>query len=338
MTNTEIATVLETIADLLEFQGANPFRVRAYRNAARTIHDLAEPVTQILDSADRRLTDIPGIGADLSEKVTTLVRTGSLAMLDQLLAEIPSGVLSVMRVHGLGPKRAAALYKELGISDLEQLREACQSHRVSQLKGFGEKTEQSILSGIEIAAQADERMYWADADQIAQSLRAHLNTCQAVDRMEIAGSYRRGKETIGDLDILVIVNNVSCAMDCLSAYPGLRDVLARGETKMSVRLQTGLQVDLRTVAAESFGAALQYFTGSKDHNVVLRGMAKALGLKINEYGVFRDDRQIAGRTEEEVYAAVGLPWIPPELREAPRVRVGRGGHVAAPRGTGGPAR
>ncbi|MGO8747625.1 MAG: DNA polymerase/3'-5' exonuclease PolX [Thermoguttaceae bacterium] len=316
MTNAEIAAVFETVADLLEFQGSNPFRVRAYRNAARTIHDLAEPVATMMEAENRRLTDISGIGADLAEKIATLVRTGSLPMLEEILAEIPSGVLSILRVPGLGPKRASTIYRELGVSSLEQLREACESHRIRELKGFGEKTEQSILSGLEIAAQAEQRMYWADADQIAQSLRGHLGRCKAVREMEIAGSFRRGKETIGDLDILAVANDAAEVMDCLATYPSLATVLARGDTKMSVRLRSGLQVDLRTVPAESFGAALQYFTGSKAHNVVLRGKAKGLGLKINEYGVFRGEAQIAGRTEEDVYAAVGLPWIPPELREA----------------------
>jgi DNA polymerase (family 10) len=187
---------------------------------------------------------------------------------------------------------------------------------VQGLKGFGAKTEASILQGLQIAAQADLRTYWADADQVAQSLREHLRASKAVGQLEFAGSYRRGKDTVGDLDILVTAGDPAAVMDRFAAYPGVADVLARGDTKMSVRLQSNLQVDVRVVAEESFGAALQYFTGSKAHNIVLRGMAKDRGLKINEYGVFRGDDQIAGRTEEEVYAAVDLPWIPPELREA----------------------
>jgi len=316
MTNAEIAAVFEQVADLLEFQGANPFRVRAYRNGARAIHDLAEPVAELAASQDRELTDIPGIGKDLAEKVATLVRTGALPMLDELLEQVPETILAILRVPGLGPKRTAILYHELGTATLEQLREACESHRVSRLKGFGAKTEAAILQGLAIAAQADERTYWADADSIAGSLREHLGGCRAVKRMEFAGSYRRGKDTVGDLDILVVAADPAAVMDSFAAYPGVAGVLVRGDTKMSVRLHSKLQVDLRVVAEESFGAALQYFTGSKAHNVVLRGMAKARGLKINEYGVFRGEQQIAGRSEEDVYAAVDLPWIPPELREA----------------------
>lgn len=316
MTNAEIAAVFAQVADLLEFQGANPFRVRAYRNAARTIQDLPTPVSAMVEGDGARLTEIQGIGADLAEKITTLVRTGSLPMLEELRSQIPASVLDIMRVPGLGPKRAAALYHELGIKTLEELREACQAHRVRELKGFGEKTESAILEGLQLALEASQRIYWAEADQVAQALREHLAGCKAIRQMEFAGSYRRGKDTVGDLDLLVVADPPADAMDRFATFPEVADVLARGDTKMSVRLQFGLQVDLRVVGAESFGAALQYFTGSKAHNVELRGMARQKGLKINEYGVFRGDQRVAGRTEEEVYAAVGLPWIPPELREA----------------------
>jgi len=318
MTNAEIAVVFDQIADLLEFQGANPFRVRAYRNGARAIKDFPESLEDVASHADRRLTDITGIGKDLAEKVVTLLKTDSLPMLDDLLAEIPESVLAILRVPGLGPKRAAVLHNELGVNNLDQLRDACQSHRVRQLKGFGAKTETSILDGLEIAAQAEKRTYWARADEMVQSILEHLRTCGAVERMEPAGSYRRRKDTVGDLDVLVVAGRAGEVMDCFGAYPGLSQVLARGETKMSIRLGSGMQVDLRVVPAESFGAALQYFTGSKDHNIVLRGKAKDLGLKVNEYGVFRGKERIAGATEEEVYAALGLPWFPPELREARR--------------------
>jgi len=316
MTNAEIAAVFEEIADLLEFQGANPFRVRAYRNGARAIHDLAEPVAGRIGSEEHPLTDVPGIGKDLAEKVALLVSTGSVPLLEELRQQVPESVLAMLRVPGLGPKRAATIFHELGVDGLDALRDACQAHRVSQLKGFGEKIEAAVLQGIDLAAQAELRVYWADADQTAQSLRRHLAACPAIERLEFAGSYRRGKDTVGDLDLLVIAAHAAAVMDRLAAYGGVDQVLARGNTKMSVRLESKLQVDLRVVPAESFGAALQYFTGSKAHNIVLRGMAKDRGLKLNEYGVFRDDRLVAGRSEEDVYAAVGLPWIPPELREA----------------------
>ena len=318
MTNAEIAVVFEQVADLLEFQGANPFRVRAYRNGARAIKDLPEAVEDVANDPDRQLTDIAGIGKDLAEKVMTFLMTDSLPLLEELLAEIPESVLAILRVPGLGPKRAALLHNELGINDLDQLREACESQQVRRLKGFGAKTEAAILAGLEIAAQAEERTYWAHADEIARAMLEHLRSCRGIEKMEMAGSYRRGKDTVGDLDVLVVADEPKEVMDCFGAYPGRAQVLMRGDKKMSIRLGSGLQVDLRVVPAESFGAALQYFTGSKAHNIVLRGMAKDRGLKVNEYGVFRGEEQIAGATEEEVYAALDLPWFPPELREARR--------------------
>ncbi len=318
MTNVEIAAVFDHIADLLEFQGANPFRVRAYRSAARTIHDLPESAAEIAADPKRSLTDIEGIGKDLAEKITTLVQTGSLPMLEELLAEIPESVLAILRVPGLGPKRAAILFHELNIADIDQLREACQKHLVRELKGFGAKSEEAILQGLDIAAQAGLRMLWANADQHVQSILSHMGSCRAIEKIEAAGSYRRCQDTVGDLDFLVVAQNTNAVMDHLTHYGGLAHILARGDTKMSIRLTGGVQVDLRVVPSISFGAALQYFTGSKQHNIVLRGRAKDQGLKINEYGVFRGERMIAGRIEEDVYAALGLPCIPPELREARR--------------------
>lgn len=316
MTNAEIAAVFDRIADLLEFQDANPFRVRAYRNAARTIGDYSEPLSTVAADADRKLTDIAGIGKDLAEKIATLIETGSVPMLDELLAEIPESVLGMLRVPGLGPKRAATIYRELGVTSLDELAEACRAHRVRDLKGFGAKTEESILRDIDIAMDAGKRLLWAQADAIAQSLRAHLESCQSIVQMEFAGSYRRGKDTVGDLDLLVVAADDTEVMDRLGAFESVREILLRGSTKMSVRLSQGLQVDLRVVPAESFGAALQYFTGSKEHNVVLRGMARGRGLKVNEYGVFRGEERIAGQAEEDVYAALDLPCFAPELREA----------------------
>lgn len=319
MTNSQIADAFDEIADLLEFQGANPFRVRAYRNSARTIRDHAEPLASIVESDPHRLTELPGIGEDLAGKIVTLVQTGSLPMLEELRQQVPPSVLALLRIPGVGPKKAAALHRELGITTLDQLRDACTAGKVRQLKGFGEKTEQAILEGIQVAEQAHRRLYWAEADQIVQTLREHLRPCRAIQQLEFAGSYRRGKETVGDLDILVVARDAKEVMDCLAAFPETEEVLARGETKMSLRLAGGLQVDVRVVPEASFGAALQYFTGSKEHNIILRGRARERGLKINEYGVFRvhdgKEERIAGRTEEEVYAALGLPLFPPELRE-----------------------
>ncbi|MBX3426981.1 MAG: DNA polymerase/3'-5' exonuclease PolX [Pirellulales bacterium] len=331
MTNREIAVVFDQVADLLEFQGANPFRVRAYRTAARKVGDHAEPLAEIAEDPVRSLTDIDGIGKDLAEKIETLLATGSLPMLAELQAAIPAGVMALLRVPGLGPKKAAALHEQLGIASLEMLRAACEADQVSQLKGFGEKTQTTILKGIDLAATADQRTRWADADAIVADLRSHLEVVPGVRQLEAAGSYRRGKETVGDLDFLVDADDAAPVMDRLGEYPSVAEAIARGDTKMSVRLASGLQVDLRVVPARSFGAALQYFTGSKDHNVELRGRAKARGLRVNEWGVFRVDpdadpdakdagpqsgEYVAGRTEAEVYAALDLPCFPPELREA----------------------
>ena len=320
MTNAKLADVFEQVADLLEFQGANPFRIRAYRNGARTIRDYSEPVAGIVADDSRQLTDIDGIGKDLAQKCRVLVETGELPQLVELLAEIPSTVLDLLRIPSLGPKKAKILYTELGITTLNALRAACESGQVRGLKGFAAKTEAAILHGIEIAAIANQRILWAQADDIAQQLLRHLEPCSNVERMETAGSYRRGRETVGDLDILVVSTSPEEVMDRMDEFPDRAETIARGGTKMSVRLSNGLSVDLRVVPAESFGAALQYFTGSKDHNVVLRGMARQQGLRINEYGVYRvqgnDQQYVAGAEEADVYAALDLPWFPPELRES----------------------
>ncbi len=319
MTNNQIATVFEQIADLLEFQGANAFRVRAYRNAARVIGDSTESLDRVVDGSEdpvKELQAIEGIGKDLAEKIETLVRTGALPMLVELQAQVPASVLAILRVPGLGPKKAATLFKELHVQSLADLRKACDEHRVRELKGFGAKTEETILRGLETAETADKRLLWAVADERVQAIREHLQGVPGLVRLEPAGSYRRGRETIGDLDFLAVASDPNPAMDRLAAHPEVALVLARGETKMSVRLNEGLQVDLRVVPEDSFGAAWQYFTGSKDHNVVLRGMAKDRGLKINEWGVYRGEKKIAGATEEDVYATLDLPCFLPEIREA----------------------
>ena len=322
MTNASIADTFEELADLLEFQGANPFRIRAYRNGARTIRDLPEPVESILGDDERSLTDIDGIGKDLAAKCKVLVESGELPQRLQLLEEIPVSVLDMLRVPNLGPKKARVLFDQLGISTLDQLRVACEESQVRQLKGFGVKTEQRILQGIAIAAKAGERILWAKADETAQAIAQHLRDCPSIEQLELAGSYRRGCETVGDLDVLVVSTNSDEVMNRFGEFPDLKETIVRGDTKMSIRLSSGLSVDLRVVPAESFGAALQYFTGSKEHNVVLRGMAKQRGLKINEYGVFRSDGEqevyLAGATEADVYGRIDLPVFPPEMREARR--------------------
>ncbi len=321
LNNSQIADVLEELADLLEFQGSNAFRIRAYRNAARTVRNQSESIATLATEHPDKLTEMAGIGKAVAEKCVTLVTTGKLPQLEQLLEEIPESTLAMLRIPGLGPKKAAVLYKELGITSLAQLKRACEDGEVRKLKGFAQKTEQAILDGLAIAEAANKRLYWADVDEIAQAMQEHFSQCKAVKQLEFAGSYRRGKETVGDLDILVVGSDVQQVMDCLAQYPDVASTIVRGDTKMSIRLQIGLQVDLRVVPAKSFGAALQYFTGSKEHNVLLRGLAKSRGLKINEYGVFRvqeddEDEYVAGATEADVYGTLQLPVFAPELREA----------------------
>ncbi len=322
MNNGQIANAFDQIADLLEFQGANMFRVRAYRNGARTVRDYPEPLAALATEGAARLTQIQGIGQDLASKIITLVQSGDLPMLQELRAEVPESVLALVRIPGVGPKKAAALSKQLGIKTLDELRAACESGAVRKIKGFGETTEKAILKGIAVAEQVNVRMYWSESDLVVQSLREHLLAARGIQQIEFTGSYRRGKDTVGDIDILVVAKEPAAVMDQLDRYGDREEVLARGETRMSIRTYRGMQVDLRVVPAESFGAALQYFTGSKEHNVVVRGMAKDRGLKINEYGVYRVDEsgetRIAGATEEEVYQAIGLPVFPPELREGRR--------------------
>ena len=320
MKNSQIADLFEQLADLLEFQGANAFRTRAYRNGARAIRDLGESVKAIVEDDPKRLQEIDGIGKSVAEKCATLVQTGEIPQLTEVLEQVPETVLALLRIPGLGPKKAAVLFRELQIESLEQLQAACEAGQVEQLKGFGAKTQESILAGIAIASAAGERILWAHADEVVEELREHMASCPAIEQLDFAGSYRRGRETIGDLDILVVSQNVDPVMDHLAEFSRLQTVIVRGGTKMSIRLDTGLQVDLRVVPQESFGAALQYFTGSKDHNVIVRGLAKQQGLKINEWGVFRiqDDKEeyIAGQTEADVYATLNLPVFPPEMREA----------------------
>jgi DNA polymerase (family 10) len=261
------------------------------------------------------LTELPGIGEDLAGKIREIVETGTTAALQEHRQAVPATLAELLKIPGLGPKRVKALYQDLGIRTVEQLRKAAQDGRVRALKGFGGKTEQHILDQLKARAGGEKRFQSAIATPYAESLIAYLKDCSGVKQVVAAGSYRRAKETIGDLDILVTAAPGSPVTDRFVSYPEVEEILAHGATKASVRLACKLQVDVRVVPDDSYGAALQYFTGSKAHNVTLRQLAQQQGLKLNEYGVFRGDRPVAGVTEESVYAAVGLPWIPPELRE-----------------------
>jgi DNA polymerase (family 10) len=324
VTNADIAAAFEQVADLLEYQGENVFRVRAYRNAARTVEGLIEPVARVRADPKRSLTDLEGIGADLAGKIETLLDSGRLPLLEKLEQQVPAVVFDLVRVPGLGPKKVKALVDALGITSLADLEAACRAGKVRGIKGFGPKTEAGILENLAFAQDPErDRLLWNEAETIAAGLIGWLREIPATGRAEAAGSLRRGRDTVGDLDVLVESDDPVPVMQRLVDWPETAEVLLRGETKTSVRGPRKVRVDLRVVPRASFGAALQYFTGSKEHNVRLRGRARDQGLTINEYGVFRlatdggeaKGLSLAGETEEDVYRAVGLPWIPPELRE-----------------------
>jgi DNA polymerase (family 10) len=314
VTNAAIAAIFDEIADLLDIQSANPFRVRAYRNAARTIGELGTDVKTLM-ARGMPLTDIPGIGADLSNKITEIVDTGSCEFLKRLQKDVPPAVTQLMRLPGLGPKRVKTLWKDLDIQTMDQLLKAAQAGRIRELPGFGEKTEQKILDAAQRQLAQAPRVKLAVAAQYAEPLAAYLRAAAGVLHVDVTGSYRRMRETVGDLDLVVVAADSAKVMERLARYEEVRETLASGPTRATVILKSGMQVDVRVVPEESYGAALQYFTGSKAHNIAIRRMAQDKGLKINEYGVFRGERRIAGKTEASVYKTVGLPWIAPELRE-----------------------
>ena len=307
--------MLNRIADLLEIKGENFFKVRAYREAVRQIDNLTTEVLALIH--DGRLTDVPGIGEAIEKKIVEFVTTGRLEFLTRLEAEVPPALIDLTRVPGLGPRTAKEIYDALGILSLDALEEAARQHRLQRLPGIKAKTEENILKGIGMLKRTEGRTYFPEAWMLAESFLTSLRDQRGVIRVEVAGSLRRAQETIGDLDLLVATSDPASMCRDFAQLPQVAEVIAQGETKTSIRVRSGMQVDLRAVRPESFGAAWQYFTGSQAHNVQLRGRSERLGrLKINEYGVFDEGgRRIAGETEEEVYAAVGCAWIPPELRE-----------------------
>lgn len=312
--NAEIADLFDETADVLDIQGANPFRVRAYRNAARMLRSYGmEMAVLVAQGAD--LTQLPAIGADLAARITELVTRGKSPALDQIRKGMPRIALELLKLPGVGPKRARALTEELRIHNLEQLHRAALDHRIRKLPGFGEKGEAAILAALTKKKAKPERMKLAAAAPIAQALTAHLKKAPGIGEVTVAGSFRRGMETVGDLDILATAKSGKPVIAHFTRFPEVAKVLAAGTTRATVVLRAGLQVDLRVVPEESYGAALYYFTGSKAHNIAVRLIAQKKGLKVNEYGVFRGPKRIAGASEEEVFAAVGLPFIPPELRE-----------------------
>ena len=316
MQNPDIARVFDEVADLLEIQDANPFRVRAYRNAARTIRDYPEPIAELVHSGGKDLTEIPGIGEDLAEKITDIVTTGELPLRKQLAAKLPAGLLDLLRIPGLGPKRVKLLHKKLKVTSAADLAAALNKGRIQKLKGFGPKIEEKIRTGLGAAQVSERRLLLHEAEAQANAIVAHLEAGGGITQIAVAGSYQRRKETIGDLDVLVTCTDSTKIMDRFVKYGEVAEVLSQGETRSTVKLRGGLQVDVRAVEPAAYGAALQYFTGSKAHNVELRKIAQDRELKLNEYGLVKGTRRVAGATEAEIYAKLGLDWIPPELREA----------------------
>lgn len=312
--NAEIAEILDRMADLLEIQGANPFRVRAYRNASLTVAGLARSLADML-AVSEDLSKLPDIGKDLASKIREIVDTGRLAALEELEKDVPAGLVELTRLPGLGPKRVKSLHESLGIHDLEGLERAARKHRIRELPGFGAKTEQRIVEALARHEQNEGRHKLADVEGIADAYVEYLEAVAGVNRVVVAGSYRRRQETVGDLDILVTCKKGTPVMKAFVEYEAVDAVSSRGTTRSTVVLRSGLQVDLRVVPEISYGAALYYFTGSKAHNVAVRTIAVKKKLKINEYGVFKGKQRVAGRTEEELFKTVGLRYIEPELRE-----------------------
>ena len=315
MENAEIARLFREMAELLEVQGANTFRIRAYRNAARVIEEHAEPIAELLQHDGKKLQELPGIGADLAGKIEEIVRTGSLRALKDAKREAPRGAVELMRVPGIGPSRARTLSAELGIRSVAGLARAAKAGKIRTLSGFGAASEKNILAELAARSGGEQRIARATAAQYGESMLAYLRDFRGVKRADIAGSFRRGRETVGDLDILVECADGQAVSDHFVAFPEVREVLAHGPTKASVVLRSGLQIDLRVLDAASYGAGLYYFTGSKAHNIAVRRLGQKRGLKINEYGIFRGRTQLGGRHEIDVFKSVGLPFIPPELRE-----------------------
>ncbi len=312
--NEDVAAIFEEMADLLEIEEANPFRVRAYRNAARTVRGLGRDLGEFIKEG-KDLTALPGIGKDLAAKIKEIEETGRSVALDKLHKEVPASLEDLLQLPGLGPKRVKTLYNELGIETLKDLEQAVRDGCIHGLAGFGEKTEQRILENIVGHRTKKQRFLRSLAAVYAEPLVKYLQQVRGVKEVTIAGSYRRGKESVGDVDILVGATKASDVMDRFVHYDEVREVLSKGTTRAGVILRCGLQVDLRLVAEEEFGAALHYFTGSKAHNIQLRLLGKQQGLKINEYGVFKGERRVAGKTEESVFKSVGLSYMPPELRQ-----------------------
>lgn len=324
--NADIAHVLQDYAALLEIQGESTFRVRAYQNAARTVENLSEPIARLVHE-QRELTALPGIGERMAEHIQEIVETGTLATLQHAQQTLPRSLTALLEVETLGPKKAKQLYEQLGVTSVPELQAALDSGAVATLPGFGPKTVENLRRAVSHATGHARRLKLADADQLVEPLLAYMRTAPGVGHVEVAGSLRRRQETIGDIDILVTCRTSQPVMAHFLAYPHGQRAERAGTTRATLILQSGLQVDLRIVPPRSYGAALHYFIGSKAHNITVRTLGLERGLRINEYGVFRlpsrharngdqhAGQRVGGATEEEVYHAVGMAWVPPELRE-----------------------
>ena len=316
MTNAQIAKIFSRIATMLEMDGANVFRVRAYREGARVIDHMAEPAATLAKD-EGRLREIKGIGKDLEQKIRDLATGGSTELYDELSKKYPPSLVDLTELQGLGPKRVKTLFEEMRIQNRDDLERAARAGMLRELPGFGETVEKNVLKALEAAAaRPAARLLLHAAWRVGHELSEAVGRVKGVHRVELAGSFRRRLETVGDLDILVSGGSAETVMDAFTSHPYVAEVLARGDTRSSVRLGNGLQVDVRLVPPESFGAALLYFTGSKQHNIELRKLAMDRGLSLNEYGLTRGEQVVAARSEEDVYRALELDWIPPELREA----------------------
>jgi DNA polymerase (family 10) len=314
MRNSDIAAILEEVADLLELK-AVAFKPNAYRKAARSVREMGQELEEYRKKEDLRA--IPGVGEAIAKKVEEILDTGRLRYLDEMKEELPAGLLQLMEVPDIGPKTAMRLYKELRITNLHELKAAAEAHQIRELKGFGEKSEERVLQGIALLERRSGRMLLGYAYPTAERMRSYIQEKAGLKLISLGGSLRRMKETIGDVDLLAGSKDAGKVMDVFTSYPEVEEVLERGTTKSVVRLKDGTQVDLRVVKEEEYGAALQYFTGNKEHNVELRSMAIDKGMKLNEYGLFMKDtnKVVAREREEDIYRALGLEVMPPELRE-----------------------
>ncbi|MBI4101440.1 MAG: DNA polymerase III, partial [Candidatus Nealsonbacteria bacterium] len=315
MRNQELAKIFYEIADFLEMEKM-PFKPQAYQKAALTLESLEKDVQDIYREGGREaLLKIPSIGESLADKIVEYLKTGKIKYQESLKKKMPINIQELIGVEGLGPKRVKTLYQKLEIRNLKDLERAAKAHQIATLFGFGKKTEKNILQGIEFLKRSKGRFLLGEIMPRAREVYEKLKSLKGVEKVDMAGSLRRLKETIGDVDFLVISRNPKPIMDFFVSQPGVIKIWGKGATKASVRLKEGFDMDVRVVPERSYGSALQYFTGSVEHNIATRRIAQDKGLKLSEYGLFRGPKMIAGRTEEGIYQALGLDWMPPELRE-----------------------